>query len=92
MDESRGFREGALIRGIGRRSLPRAVFGADLGARVSLRETLKELEQHPNPDAIAKALEKAKQRLNAPIANEPAVAGVGRPSQSFSSIRSIGRG
>ncbi|MGA2598797.1 MAG: penicillin acylase family protein [Bryobacteraceae bacterium] len=62
--------EKALLYEVWVDELPRAVFGRDLGARVSLQETLKELEQHPNPEAIAKALEKAKQRLNAPIANQ----------------------
>jgi penicillin amidase len=74
--------EKALLYEVWADELPRAVFGADLGARVSLRETLKELEQHPNPDAIAKALEKAKQRLNAPIANE-------RPLQVWGDLHKV---
>ena len=51
--------------------LPRAVFGPDLGTRVGLYRTLKELEEHPNPEAISTALERAKQRLNVKIANQP---------------------
>jgi penicillin amidase len=50
--------------------LPRVVFGSDLGARVSLQRTLTELEEHPNKEAIAQALESARKRMNAPIANE----------------------
>jgi penicillin amidase len=52
------------------RELPAAVFGSDLGARVSLQRTLAELEEHPNPAAIHNALESAKHFLQAPIAHQ----------------------
>jgi len=54
------------------RELPFAVFGADLGARVTLQRTLAELEEHPNPEAIAKALESAKLFLRAPMPDQKA--------------------
>ncbi len=43
-------------------ALPGAVFGRELGARVSLQRTLQELEEHPNPEAIEKALQATRAR------------------------------
>jgi len=60
----------ALLYELWTAELPRTVFGPDLGARVNLQRTLTELEEHPNKEAIAQALEGARRRMNAPIANE----------------------
>jgi penicillin amidase len=60
----------ALLYELWMRDLPAAVFGPELGAQVSIQRTLSELEEHPNPEAVAKALESARARLKAPIANE----------------------
>ncbi len=49
----------------------RAPFSDRIWARAyRLQRTLKELEEHPNPEAIAKALEGARRRLSAHIAGE----------------------
>src|SRR5579872_931573 len=61
----------ALLYEVWTSKLPRAVFGAELGARVSLQRTLSELEEHPNPKAIEDALAAAKAEIAAPIANQP---------------------
>lgn len=60
----------ALLYELWSAELPRTVFGSDLGARVNLQRTLRELEEHPNKEAIALALKSAQLRLKAPIANE----------------------
>ncbi len=61
----------ALLYEVWTSKLSRAVFGADLGARVSLQRTLAELEEHPNPKAIEDALTAAKAEIAAPIADQP---------------------
>lgn len=44
-------------------ALPTAVFGPELGGRVSLQKTLSELEAHPNPDAVHRAYVVAKEKM-----------------------------
>jgi penicillin amidase len=73
----------ALLYELWMRELPVAVFGEDLGARVSIQRTLTELEEHPNSEAIAKALESARTRLKALIANEKPLAVWGDLHQVF---------
>ena len=53
----------ALLYELCAANLPRAVFGPELGARVSLSRTLHELEQHPNPKAIEQAVKDADSKL-----------------------------
>jgi penicillin G amidase len=43
--------------------LPVALFGPELGARVTLQTTLEELENHPNPRAIERAYQEAQPML-----------------------------
>lgn len=61
--------EKALLYELWAAELPRTVFGPELGARVTLQRTLTELEEHPNPEAIGKALESARRLMGARIAN-----------------------
>lgn len=53
----------ALLYELCAANLPRAVFGAELGARVSLPRTLEELEKNPNPKAIQEALQAAASQI-----------------------------
>ena len=53
----------ALLYELWAAHLPKAVFGPELGSRVSLPRTLKELEEKPNPAAIEQALKAAEQQM-----------------------------
>jgi penicillin amidase len=55
--------EQALLYELWVSRLPEAVFGPELGARVTLQRTLAELEEHPNPKAIEKAYSEARQKM-----------------------------
>ena len=52
----------ALLYELWTAALPTAVFGRELGARVTLQRTLSELEARPNADAIEKAYQAAQAR------------------------------
>ncbi|MGI8746262.1 MAG: penicillin acylase family protein [Bryobacteraceae bacterium] len=49
----------ALLYEVWASTLPAAVFGPELGSRVTLQRTLEELEAHPNPQAIERAYQAA---------------------------------
>lgn len=53
----------ALLYEVWISKLPAAVFGPELGARVSLQTTLEELENRPNPRAIQRAYQEAQPLL-----------------------------
>lgn len=57
--------EPALIFELWMNELPSAVFGPELGARVTLMTVLEKLEQEPNPAALSKSLDAALAKLDA---------------------------